>query len=186
MFGLMAGAIKSTTSAWSVGEPFTSWPLYVMVAVGLSGFLLNQHIYNQTRLPESLPMLNLVNPLVALTFGFVAFAERPRGSPLSLALECLGLTAVLVGIFVLGRTSADQSDVDGADHARGGISPGKSVAPGWPRLLSAGGAASPETDVQPIGSLHVRDTRTSGTDARPLHSPDPTQYAGRCVFAGGA
>jgi hypothetical protein len=89
------------------------------VSVGLSGFLLNQHIYNRTRLPESLPMLNLVNPLVALIFGFVVFAERPRGSPLSLALECLGLTAVLVGIFVLGRTSADQADVDGTDPARG-------------------------------------------------------------------
>ncbi len=124
VFGLMAGAIKSTTSAWSVGELFTSWPLYVMVVVGLSGFLLNQHIYNRTTLPESLPTLNLVNPLVALTFGFVVFAERPSGSPLSLALECLGLTAVLVGIFVLGRTRVDQPDVDGADPGRGRSGPG--------------------------------------------------------------
>ncbi len=110
VFGLMAGAIKSTTSAWSVGELFTSWPLYAMVTIGLSGFLLNQYIYNRTRLPESLPMLNLVNPLVALAFGIVVFAERPSGSPLSLALECLGLAVVLVGIFVLGRTQFDEPD----------------------------------------------------------------------------
>ena len=118
VFGLMAGAIKSTTAAWSVGELFTSWPLYTMVTVGLSGFLLNQHIYNRTRLPESLPMLNLVNPLVALTFGIVVFAEHPSGSPLSLALECLGLTAVLVGIFALGSTRVDQPGDAGADRPR--------------------------------------------------------------------
>ncbi|GAA4750457.1 hypothetical protein GCM10023350_39590 [Nocardioides endophyticus] len=104
VFGLMAGAIKSTTSVRSAGELVTSWPLYAMVIVGLSGFLLNQHIYNRTRLPESLPMLNLVNPLTALSFGIVVFAERPSGSPSSLALQCAGLSVVLAGIFVLGRT----------------------------------------------------------------------------------
>ena len=114
VFGLMAGAIKSTTSAWSAGELFTSWPLYVMVPVGLTGFLLNQHIYNRTRLPETLPMLNLVNPLVALTFGIAVFAEHPSGSPRSLALECIGLGTVLVGIFMLGRTRVDVPDVAGS------------------------------------------------------------------------
>lgn len=113
VFGLMAGAIKSTTSAWSAGELLTSWPLYVMVTVGLTGFLLNQHIYNRTRLPESLPMLNLVNPLTALTFGVVVFAERPSGSLPSLVLEVAGLAVVLTGIFVLGRTR--QEHRPGAD-----------------------------------------------------------------------
>lgn len=104
VFGLMAGAIKSTTSVWSDGALLTSWPVYTMVTVGLTGFLLNQHIYNRTRLPESLPMLNLVNPLTALTFGIVVFAERPSGSPAAMVLEVVGLGIVLAGIFVLGRT----------------------------------------------------------------------------------
>ena len=123
VFGLMAGAIKSTTSAWSAGELFTSWPLYAMVTVGLSGFLLNQYIYNRTGLPESLPTLNLVNPIVALAFGMAVFAERPSGSPLSLALEFLGLTVVLVGIFVLGRTHLDERDVARANSARAADGP---------------------------------------------------------------
>lgn len=110
VFGLMAGAIKCTTSAWSVGEVLTSWPLYVMVAIGLSGFLLNQHIYNRTRLPESLPMLNLVNPLVALAFGIVVFAERPSSSAVALVLEGVGLAVVLAGIVVLGRTGGQSAD----------------------------------------------------------------------------
>lgn len=115
VFGLMAGAIKSTTSAWSTGELLTSWPLYTMVVVGLTGFVLNQYIYNRTRLPESLPMLNLVNPLVALTFGIVAFGERPSGSLLSLALECVGLAAAMMGIFALGRTVQPDDD-ERRDH----------------------------------------------------------------------
>lgn len=123
VFGLMAGAIKSTTSAWSAGDLFTSWPLYTMVTVGLTGFVLNQHIYNRTRLPESLPMLNLVNPLVALLFGIVVFAESPTGSPVSLALEAAGLAAVLAGIFALGRT--EQPEAEAADARRAPTSPAR-------------------------------------------------------------
>lgn len=125
VFGLMAGAIKSTTSVWSAGdELLMSWPLYAMVVVGLTGFLLNQHIYNRTRLPESLPMLNLVNPLVALTFGVVVFAERPSGSLLSFVLECVGLAVVLTGIFVLGRTP-----VEGGARRSRGVEPAREPRP---------------------------------------------------------
>jgi hypothetical protein len=106
VFGLMAGAVKSTTGVASMDQLLSSWPLYVMVTVGLSGFVLNQHIYNRTRLTESLPTLNLVNPLVALAFGIVVFAERPTGSLLSVVLEGVGLAVVLAGIFALGRSQA--------------------------------------------------------------------------------
>lgn len=108
VFGLMAGSIKSATSAWADGVLLSTWPLYTMVTVGLTGFVLNQHIYNRTRLTESLPMLNLVNPLVALTFGIVVFGERPTGSPFALVVEAIGLAIVLTGIFVLGRTPAPE------------------------------------------------------------------------------
>ena len=124
VFGLMAGAIKSTTSAWSVGELFTSWPLYVMVAVGLSGFLLNQHIYNRTRLPESLPMLNLVNPLVALTFGFVVFRRAPARFAVVTGAGVPRAHRRSGGHLRAGRTRVDEPDVDGADPARGRIGPG--------------------------------------------------------------
>ncbi len=117
VFGLMAGAIKSATSVASLGELVTTWPLYLMVTVGLTGFVLNQHVYHRTRLAESLPMLNLVNPLVALTFGAVVFAERPTGSLLATGVQALGLGAVLAGIFVLGRTTAPELERPAAPQA---------------------------------------------------------------------
>ncbi|WP_426560577.1 DMT family transporter [Angustibacter sp. McL0619] len=103
VFGLMAGSLKATTGAWAHHELFTSWPLYAAVTIGLTGFLLNQHLYHRSRLADSIPMLNLVNPLVALVFGVVVFDERPRSNPLAVLLECVGLAAVLLGIFFLGR-----------------------------------------------------------------------------------
>ncbi|GAB3591943.1 hypothetical protein GCM10027446_11680 [Angustibacter peucedani] len=110
VFGLMAGAVKSTTDAWTRDELFTTWPVYAMVGIGLTGFWLNQRIYNETRLADSLPMLNLVNPVVSLVFGVVVYSERPSGTALALVLEALGLAAVLLGIFFLGRTEGAHED----------------------------------------------------------------------------
>ena len=97
VFGLVAGALKATTSALGHHELFGSWPLYTMILLGLTGFMLNQHAYHRSRLTDYLPMLNMVNPLVALTFGVVVFDERPHGDPLALLLEASGWPACCPG-----------------------------------------------------------------------------------------
>jgi drug/metabolite transporter (DMT)-like permease len=104
VFGLVAGAIKAATEAWSAGEVLSSWPAYAVCVLGPLGFLLNQRAYNRTRLPDYLPMLNMVNPLVSLAFGVVVYAERPPADAASLLAEAVGLGAVLLGIFFLART----------------------------------------------------------------------------------
>jgi hypothetical protein len=119
VFGLMAGSLKATTGAWAHHEVFTTWPLYAAITIGLTGFLLNQHLYHRSRLPDSIPMLNLVNPLVALTFGVVVFDERPRSSPLAVLVECSGLAAVLLGIFFLGRSEGHAQDAAAAQPDAG-------------------------------------------------------------------
>ncbi len=103
VFGLVAGSIKAATGAWSDGELLTTWPLYAVCVLGPTGFLLNQRAYNRSRLPDYLPMLNMVNPLVALAFGVVVYAERPRGNAVAIAAQAVGLAAVLLGIFFLAR-----------------------------------------------------------------------------------
>ena len=104
VFGLVAGAIKAATEAWSAGEVLSSWPAYAVCVLGPLGFLLNQRAYNRTRLPDYLPMLNMVNPLVSLAFGVAVYAERPPGDAPSVLAEVVGLGAVLLGIFFLART----------------------------------------------------------------------------------
>ncbi|MGN6300518.1 MAG: DMT family transporter [Angustibacter sp.] len=104
VFGLVAGAIKAATEAWSAGEVLTSWPAYAVCVLGPLGFLLNQRAYNRTRLPDYLPMLNMVNPVMSLAFGIAVYAERPRSDAASVVGEVVGLGAVLLGIFFLART----------------------------------------------------------------------------------
>lgn len=102
-FGLTAGTLKATTAAHSVAEVVTSWPLYVLLVLGISGFLANQVAYRKAPLSSSLPILNVANPLVALVYGVIAFRERPATGPLALAVEGGGLAAVLAGVFFLAR-----------------------------------------------------------------------------------
>jgi len=102
-FGLTAGALKATTATQSVSQALTSWPLYVLLVLGVSGFLSNQLAYRRAPLASSLPILNVANPLVALTFGVVAFDEVTARGPLRLAVEGVSLAVILAGVFFLAR-----------------------------------------------------------------------------------
>ncbi|MEA2171834.1 MAG: hypothetical protein QOF76_5134 [Solirubrobacteraceae bacterium] len=106
VFGLIAGALKATTEAASNHELLSSWPLYVLVPLGASGFLLNQRAYHQAPLSSSIPALNTINPLVAVAFGILVFHEHPARSVLAVVAECAGLALVLAGIFFLARSEA--------------------------------------------------------------------------------
>lgn len=109
VFGLIAGTLKATTLAASRGLPalVTSWPAYVLVVLGVTGFLLNQRAYHAAPLSRSLPVSNTLNPLVALLFGVVGFGERPPSAPGRLAAEAVGLALVLTGVFLLARTEEE-------------------------------------------------------------------------------
>lgn len=105
VFGLIAGVLKETTNTAHGGlTVLESWPVYVLALLGLAGFLLNQRAYHQAPLSQSLPATNTVNPLVAVIFGAVAFGERPSDRPAVLTAQVVGLTVVLVGVFLLART----------------------------------------------------------------------------------
>ena len=103
VFGLIAGVLKAVTGSDGLLAVLTHWPVYALGALGLSGFLINQHAYSRAPLASSLPVLNVANPVVAVLFGAVVFDERPSGQPLTVALEVIGLITVLVGIFFLAQ-----------------------------------------------------------------------------------
>lgn len=102
-FGLTAGALKATSASHGIGAALTSWPLYALLVLGVSGFLANQIAYRRAPLASSLPILNVANPLVALTFGVVAFQERPARQLGAYLLEAACLTTVLAGVYFLAR-----------------------------------------------------------------------------------
>jgi uncharacterized membrane protein len=103
VFGLIAGVLKAATGSAGLIDLLTHWPVYVLVSLGFSGFLINQHAYSRAPLASSLPILNVANPLIAVLFGVVVFHERPSGQPLTVVTEVIGLLTVLIGIFFLAQ-----------------------------------------------------------------------------------
>lgn len=114
LFGLTGGALKLTVIA--VGHGFAAvlgtWPLYAVVLLGVWGVAANQLAYRAAPLPVSMPLLNMVNPLVAIVFGAYVFGEHPRDQPVAVVLEILGLGMMGGGVAMLARASGD-GDGDG-------------------------------------------------------------------------
>ena len=103
VFGMIAGTLKAAAGSSSVLDLVTSWPLYVLLLLGAAGFATNQTAYKRAPLTSSVPVLNVVNPVVALVFGVVAYSERPASGVLAVTGQALSLALVLVGVFFLAR-----------------------------------------------------------------------------------
>jgi hypothetical protein len=104
LFGLVAGLLKMSLEAFSRGGlhlVLTSWPAWGLLLAGAGGVLTNQRAYRVAALSASMPVLNIVNVLTALTFGYTVFHEVPRHSPLLIAIEVIAMSAVSAGLWLL-------------------------------------------------------------------------------------
>jgi hypothetical protein len=99
-----------------------TWPLYALLIAGLGGVLGNQLAYRSARLSSSMPVLNVVDVLLAVTFGYLLFHEVPRHSVGALVMEALALLAMLTGLWSLARNAA-------ADLESGTVAPPKAPDP---------------------------------------------------------
>jgi hypothetical protein len=113
LFGLVAGLIKLTTltlGAHSSTASGTSaslvdfWSAGAVAIVGLSGVAINQRAYRAARLSASMPVLNIVDALVALAFGVVVFGEYPAHNGPAIAAQMVAFVCVAVGLRRLGRS----------------------------------------------------------------------------------
>jgi hypothetical protein len=100
LYGLVAGLVKvvlaqSTPQLWTAVEHGSFW---VLVVVGVGAVALNQRAFQATRLSVTMPVVNIVNVLVAIAFGVAVFDEQIFSSPLSLVIEVVGLAAMAVGV----------------------------------------------------------------------------------------
>lgn len=117
LFGLVAVTLKIAVHALSadgLAGMATSWATWTLIVVGLGGVATNQLAYNSARLSASMPVLNIVDVLVALGFGYVVFREVPRHTPLALLVEVVAMLAIAVGLWWL----ASFEDQHRAEDAR--------------------------------------------------------------------
>ena len=113
LFGLVAVLIKATERQLTEGgvvQMVTTWPLYAVFFVGTSGVALNQVAYRSARLSASMPVLNVVNILLGLSFGYLIFGEVPRHTPVAIAIELGGLAILCVGLWLLASYEEQHLD----------------------------------------------------------------------------
>ena len=105
LFGLIAGLVKVFIAQTGIGMPAVlgQWTLWGILILGAGALLLNQLAYQAARLSVTMPVLNMVDVLVAIGFGSAVFGERHLTSPAQLIAELAGLFAMGVGVWQLAR-----------------------------------------------------------------------------------
>lgn len=105
LFGLTAGLIKVVLVQTERGllSAVHHWSLWVMVAAGVNALLLSQRAYHAARLSVVMPILNIVDVLVAISFGALVFGEPLFSTPGRLLAEAAGLILMGVGVWQLAR-----------------------------------------------------------------------------------
>jgi len=109
LFGLGAGLLKlsvATLTERGVAALVLDWAPWALLVVSLWALALNQSAYQAAPLSVSMPVLNVVNPAVAVLFGIVVFAERPAHDPVSVLVELASLGVMALGARRLARAES--------------------------------------------------------------------------------
>lgn len=102
LFGLVAGILKMIVLDATDGH-LNYLAVVVLVVLGVWGIGLNQRAYQVTPLAVSMPILNVVDVLVAVAFGFYVFREVPAHQTGALVTELIGMVLMGVGVRRLTR-----------------------------------------------------------------------------------
>jgi hypothetical protein len=101
MFGATAGLLKivgSKVSSGSVPWPIGMSVLIMLVGAGVLGTAMNQRAYQIAPIAYSMPLVNVVDIVVAVIFGAVVLGELPALSPVLIMLQLTGLACICVGL----------------------------------------------------------------------------------------
>jgi drug/metabolite transporter (DMT)-like permease len=105
LFGV-TGAVTETTGhllGHGVVHVLTNWAPYALIIATLAGLLLNQSAFQAGELRWSLPVITILEPLVAIAIGEFMFGEHIANSGLARTGEILGLAGMTLGVFTLTR-----------------------------------------------------------------------------------
>ena len=101
--GLVAGTLKLAVTTQTGVVVWLVLP--TLVVLGCWGVVLNQQAYRSAPLAVSMPIVNIVGPIVAIAMGYAVFGEVPNHRPAELAVEVIGLILVGAGLHRLAMTT---------------------------------------------------------------------------------
>ncbi len=138
-FALLALLTKTFTYLVSQGVSLalTSWQTYALIGIGIVGFLFSQSAYQAGSLESSLPIIDTVEPTVAVLLGVLGFNEHVRLDAVALFTQALGGFLAVGGVFVLGRSALLVRAYGGSEGPHGHVDvPGGTCAEGTEPSLS--------------------------------------------------
>jgi hypothetical protein len=107
MFGLTAGLLKMVGSVLSTGRIVDVVPALIgLVVAGVLGTAMNQRAYQLAPLSVSMPLVNVVDVVVAVAFGAVVFHELPGHRPDALLIQAVALGCLVVGLRQIAQLGA--------------------------------------------------------------------------------
>ncbi|GAB3259429.1 DMT family transporter [Alteromonas gracilis] len=105
-FGLVAGLLKligHDAEAGGLIGVVGTWHVYALPLVGVVGLAMNQLAFHLAPLALSMPMLNVVDVLVAICFAALVYAEYPTTDPLRLVALAVCLVVIALGLRMIAR-----------------------------------------------------------------------------------
>lgn len=86
------------------GALLLTWYPYALLAAGILGLVLSQSAFQSGSLHVSLPVIDTLEPTLAVLLGTIIFRESLAASPGILALQVAAGALALVGIVILDRS----------------------------------------------------------------------------------
>jgi drug/metabolite transporter (DMT)-like permease len=82
---------------------FTSWPVYCLIAASVIGLWLMENSFSAAPLHASLPAITAAEPVAGILLGVVVFGDVITISPGMLALQAVGIAALVAGVIMVAR-----------------------------------------------------------------------------------
>jgi hypothetical protein len=140
-----------------VAAVLTSWPAYALAVASVVAVWLMESAFNAAPLHASLPAITAAEPVVGIALGVLVFGDVVRVSPGTLALQAVGIAALVAGVILVARApalSGLRRPLDaarpraGASRVRAPAAPGPAApAPAAHELARASPAATPPDGV---------------------------------------
>jgi drug/metabolite transporter (DMT)-like permease len=107
MFGLGAAFTKlvaDSLASRGIGETATYWAAYALIAVSLTGLVLQQVAFSAGSLPATMAAMTITDPLVSYILGVGGFGEHAPHGVLALTGMLTGVALLSTGIGLLARS----------------------------------------------------------------------------------
>jgi drug/metabolite transporter (DMT)-like permease len=104
LYGLQDALTRKTLNITSVPTLFTSWALWLLVAVAATGIFLAQSAFRTAPLHASLPALTIAEPLTGIAFGAGVYGEAVRLTGWPLPVEAVSLALMVAGVLMVARS----------------------------------------------------------------------------------